>query len=203
MKKYLIVAIAFIALVGCYSTTNNLDQFPLISLMGMDTLKLDIYEDFKEPGYLCLDAEDGELTDNVVVTWYKADKATLFNPDSVVNDTVVFIKYEVTDSDGNNSSLWRTIIGIEPTQLFRFVNNIGTEIFKFQLGGYTTIYNIGHGDTTDYIPKKPWGYCYSGYYYLESIHGYFNGIVDLVGETNHKWTLLIDSAITKTLIMDE
>lgn len=82
---------------------------PTIVLTGDDTVLVNNYSSYLEPGYLCIDTEDGDLGDSVKVKWYESDKSNEFDTGSVYPDNIAFIKYYVTDSHGNYVEAWRCI----------------------------------------------------------------------------------------------
>jgi len=73
---------------------------PVLSLIGANSITLNLGETFSDPGATALDETDGDLT---------ADITTVSDVDTSVAATYT-VTYSVSDSDGNSASLSRTVI---------------------------------------------------------------------------------------------
>ncbi len=98
-------------------TIKIMGSSPVIELLGNDTVEVVDYWGYSEPGYTCVDDEDGDLKDSVHSQWFQEDSITTYDPDSCIGDTICFVKYSVVDSDGDKAVAWRCI---------RFINNFIT-----------------------------------------------------------------------------
>ncbi len=107
MKYLILLFITFIFLISCDTSGPGIIYQPFIKLSGNDSLTLINPTAFTEPGYSCEDTEDGDLTNSVNVTWFKADKITPFDSVLVKQDSSAFIRYSILDSDGLEHQKWR------------------------------------------------------------------------------------------------
>lgn len=82
---------------------------PVISLVGDDTVYINDFASYTELGYSCTDNEDGDLTDSVKIKWYEKDKITELDTSKNYSDSITFIKYYATDSDGGYAACWRCV----------------------------------------------------------------------------------------------
>lgn len=106
--KYLILfLLILLLLINCDSTGPSSIFTPFIKISGEDTLTLINPSYFTEPGYSCIDTEDGDITNSVKVLWFHSDQITLFNEDSVKQDSLACIRYSIEDSDGLTHIRWR------------------------------------------------------------------------------------------------
>ena len=94
---------------------------PVITLKGEDTLYIEKYSEYKDPGFEAFDNYDGDLTESVTI---ESDVLT----DEIGKYT---IKYMVSDSSNNSSKKERTIEVVENNALTGAVSN-------FTLKGYFT-----------------------------------------------------------------
>jgi hypothetical protein len=99
VKKILVIGIILSALLltGCPGEVNT----PKIELLGSTTVTLKIGDTYVEPGYKATDKEDGDITDEVVVSgWNKTTTTTGSH----------ILIYTVEDSDGHERSEERKIV---------------------------------------------------------------------------------------------
>jgi hypothetical protein len=68
---------------------------PVIELLGLETIYLEVFDTYAEPGYTAWDDADGDLTDSVQVT-STLDNTTLGSYDSII--------YYVEDRAGNSDN---------------------------------------------------------------------------------------------------
>jgi hypothetical protein len=81
-------------------------QAPKLTLIGQAEMFLTDMDDFVEPGFTAIDKCEGDLTDNVKVSYNKVE-----TDDGTSYDIV----YSIEDSSGNKSSATRTVNIIEGT----------------------------------------------------------------------------------------
>ncbi|MFT6926893.1 MAG: hypothetical protein ACJAZP_002513, partial [Psychromonas sp.] len=81
-------------------TTELSSSAPVLTLLGADPIPLNLGETFTDPGATALDDNDGDLT---------ADIQTVSDVNTSVAATYT-VTYSVTDSDGNSTSISRTVI---------------------------------------------------------------------------------------------
>lgn len=110
--------------------------YPVIKLVGEETLILDLDSEYKEMGYFALDQEDGDITSRVNVV----GEVDTFKPG------IYRVKYKVLDTDRMKTEVYRNIIVKSKSNNFDF-NIIGKEIVfinpnaDFIEEGYKAIYN--------------------------------------------------------------
>lgn len=112
---HLLIAISLLIFVNCETTSSNSNSAigvaPTISLIGADTVNLNMGETYTDSGCIALDSEDGVLTDSVIITYYKEDKNTVINFNDLTDSIGTYwVKYTVTDKDNNTSVKWRCVI---------------------------------------------------------------------------------------------
>ena len=73
---------------------------PAITLLGEDVMYIDLFDEYIEPGYNVSDNYDNDLKDKVIIT-------SNLNVDKVGEYK---IEYLVTDSSGNSTKVYRTVI---------------------------------------------------------------------------------------------
>ncbi len=73
---------------------------PEIVLNGDETIEIDKFTEFDDPGVTAIDDRDGDITDSVKVTGYV----------DIYRDDTYTLTYTATDSYGNESSVTRTVI---------------------------------------------------------------------------------------------
>ena len=101
---------------------------PVITLNGDSTVELYLNSYYADPGATALDAEDGDLTNSIVITG-TIDSSTL--------GTYV-LAYSVTDSDGNESVKVRTINVVDVSNM-SFDVNVTYSIDEDPIGAGDTI----------------------------------------------------------------
>lgn len=99
LKKSLITigTAAVLVIAGCAGEVNT----PKIELYGESTMTLKVGDTYTEPGYIATDKEDGDITNEVVVSGW--DKKTTTTGSHI-------LVYSVEDSDGHERSKERTIV---------------------------------------------------------------------------------------------
>ena len=108
--------------------SENQDR-PTISLLGDRTLLLTLGDDYLEAGAMAIDAQDGDISPQVVINGQ-------VNTDAIGD---YFVRYSVTDSDGT--------VAIEQIRIVRIMNNTAESLSRRPLG--STISNFGY---LEYLP---------------------------------------------------
>lgn len=109
MRYLTILFSAILFYLNCDTTTSVVLHRPYIKLTGSQTLTIINPMDFTEPGFSCVDSEDGDITDLIIVEWFHSDSITKFNEDSVKTDSIALIRYSITDSDNISFVRWRCL----------------------------------------------------------------------------------------------
>lgn len=163
-SAFLISISILLFLLACDSTTNNSSDSnndPVISLSGKDTININEGDAYEEPGYAALDSEDGDLKNSVEITWYKSDKTTITtSTEASANAGTYFIKYKITDSEGESTESWRCVIvkevsGTTPRLVLQGNDTITIASFaSFTEPGYSCL-DTEDGDLKDSV-KITW-----------------------------------------------
>ncbi|MBP5407730.1 MAG: DUF5011 domain-containing protein, partial [Bacilli bacterium] len=133
-----IIALILVIIVLILFTTKKKPEkaYPVIKLVGEETIILDVDAQYKELGYFALDQEDGDIT----------DKVTIVGEVDTSKPGIYQIKYKVLDNDLMKTELYRNVIVKSKKNDFDFTIN-GSEIVfinpnaEFVEEGYKVTYN--------------------------------------------------------------
>ena len=82
------------------------DTDPVIVLLGDDPLAMNTDTEFEDQGATATDSEDGDISESIIVDTSGLDTTT---------PGTYFVKYSVTDSDGNKVEVSREVAVVEPS----------------------------------------------------------------------------------------
>ena len=138
---YLIVFCNLLSFTGYASLLSHNESFtasPELTLNGPNPQQIVLGNSYAELGATALDVEDGPLTDAIVILGVDA-----INTDTV---GVYNVQYSITDADGNNTTLIRTVEVIDTTP--PSINLNGNSIISIEVG--TTYNELGATASDNY-----------------------------------------------------
>lgn len=113
--SFLFVSLLF--LLNCDTTSSNTNNgtlvgsSPVLHVLGEDTTYFNSGFVVAIPVPTALDAEDGNLTDSIIKSYYCGDTINCITQEKFMDTIgVYFVKYSVTDSDGNTAVKWKCLI---------------------------------------------------------------------------------------------